>query len=149
MQLFALLLLFFFNQDQTPYKPKEEFELKLNFEFKSRTTDKTVAYSTNTTGSTGPLPYLKMDLRVVKLSAEEVKVRVTRNGGESIFTKKTEPDMTIKLDLGFTDDIKDRVTANEYTVYFLSSEKKQLSKIEILFEKDGTYLVNGEKRGKV
>jgi len=149
MQLLTLLLLLFFNQDQTPYKPKEEFELKLNFEFKSRTIDKTVAYNTSAMSSTGPLPYLKMELRVVKLSAEEVRVRITRNGGEAIFAKKTDPGMTIKLDLGFTDDIKDRVTANEYTVYFLSPEKKQLSKIEILFEKDGTYLVNGEKRGKV
>ena len=55
----------------------------------------------------------------------------------------------LKLDLGFTDDIKDRVGAYEYTVFFLNEDKDQVSKIVIYFEKDGTYLVNGETRGKI
>jgi hypothetical protein len=57
--------------------------------------------------------------------------------------------MLIKLDMGFTDDIKDQVAANQYIILFLSKDKTPLSKIEILFQRDGTYLVNGEKRGKV
>ena len=143
-----LFILFVGRQDEVPFKPNEEFDLKLNFEFKTRTTDTSISF-TETRKQNGPLPYLNMDLKVLKLGAEEVRVRVTRNRSDNIMSKKAEADMLIKLDLGFTDDIKDQVTANEYTIFFLSKEKTPLSKIEILFQKDGTYLVNGEKRGKV
>ena len=147
--LILLFVLLVGDQDEVPFKPNEEFDLKLDFEFKSRTADHSVAYSETSKRQSGPLPYLNVNLKVLKLGAEEVRVRVTRNKGDNILSKKAEADMLIKLDLGFTDDIKDQVTANEYTIFFLSREKTPLSKIEILFQKDGTYLVNGEKRGKV
>jgi len=51
--------------------------------------------------------------------------------------------------MGYTDDIKGRVTEHEYTVYFLSKDKKPVSRIVIYFQEDGTFLVNGEKRGRV
>ena len=150
MKLIALLFIWLSSHHgEVPFKPNEEFDLKLNFEFKTRTSDNNVAYSNAVKKPSGPLPYLNIDLKVLKLGAEEVRVRVTRNKGESVLTKKAAADMLIRLDLGFTDDIKDQITANEYVILFLSKEKTPLSKIEILFQKDGTYLVNGEKRGKV
>ncbi len=57
--------------------------------------------------------------------------------------------MKVKLDLGYTDDIKDRVSAYEYVAYFLSDDKKPLSRVVLFFDKDGTYYVNGEKRGRL
>lgn len=150
MKLILLLFILLSRQDDVPFKPNEEFELKLNFEFKTRVTDKTVAFTDGSTKpSVGPLPYLNANLKVLKLGTEEVRVRVLRNRGDNLMARKAEPDMLIKMDMGFTDDIKDQVTANEYTILFLSKDKTPLSKIQILFHRDGTYLVNGEKRGKV
>jgi hypothetical protein len=74
---------------------------------------------------------------------------VTENGGKNVFNKKFDPSTIIKLELGFTDDIKDRVGAYEYTVVFLDEDKDPVSRIVIYFEKDGTYLVNGQNRGKI
>ena len=150
MNLIGLLFILLFPQDEIPYKPNVEFDLKLNFEFKTRVKDNTIRFpDTSITTATGPLPYLNANLKVLKLGTEEVRVRITRNRGDNIMSKKAAVDMLIKLDMGFTDDIKDQVSANQYTILFLSKDKTPLSKIEILFQRDGTYLVNGEKRGKV
>ncbi len=95
-----------------------------------------------------PAPYLHINLRILKIIPEEVRVKVTKSPNETLLFKKFDPNVVIKLDLGFTDDIKDRVSSHQYIVTYLSKEKMPLSKIEIFFEEDGTYLVNGEKRGK-
>lgn len=150
MRLLALLVVFLFSQDETPFKPNHEFELKLNFEFKSRPVDTTIRFDKqHSNNSTGPLPYLNVNLKVIKLGAGEVRVKVTKTGGVNVLSKKTEADMMIKLDLGFTDDIKDGVTANEYRIVFFSPDKEPISRIDILFEKNGSYFVNGERRGKI
>ena len=94
-------------------------------------------------------PYLYLHLKVLKLIPEEVRIKVVKNNSQVLLARKFDPNVVLKLDLGFTDDIKDRVTAYQYLITFLTKEKSELSKIEIFFEKDGTYLVNGEKRGKL
>ena len=75
--LYALMLLFAF-QD-APYKAKEEFEVKLNFEFRQRPHNPN-AYKFEGNASapepTGPLPYLKLNLKILKLSPEEIKIKV-------------------------------------------------------------------------
>ena len=146
---FALLL----QHDQIPFKSNDEFELKLQLEFRKRPMQdiNTIELEKRSVPSTGgmPAPYLHINLRVLKVVPEEVRVKVTKNPNETLLTKKFDPNVVIKLDLGFTDDIKDRVSAHQYVVTYLSKERTPLSKIEIFFEKDGTYLVNGEKRGKL
>jgi hypothetical protein len=54
----------------------------------------------------------------------------------------------VQLEVGFTDDVKDRVTPHHYFLTLVSPKKTETSKIEILIEEDGTFFVNGEKRGK-
>ena len=94
-------------------------------------------------------PYLYLHLKVLKAIPEEVRIKVVKNNSQVLLARKFDPNVVLKLDLGFTDDIKDRVTAYQYLITFLTKEKSELSKIEIFFENDGTYLVNGEKRGKL
>ena len=50
--------------------------------------------------------------------------------------------------MGFIDDIKDQLAPNEFTVLAMSSEKDPMNRIHMKIEKDGTFLVNGERRGK-
>lgn len=155
MKLIVLLFALIFFQDETPFKPLEEFEVKLNFEFKDRTKDPNRVDLNQTpreyqkSRSTGPLPYLFLSLKVLKVQPEEVRVRIKQNNLNTVMNKKFDMNTVLKLDMGFTDDIKDRVSPHEYTVYFLSKDRKPLSKVIIYFEEDGTYIVNGQVRGKI
>ena len=152
--LFCLALLF--SQDDVPYKATEDFEIKLNFEFKDRVRADVNRVELNQTAkeyerthASGPLPYLYLNLRMLKLYPEEVKMRVVKNEDKVVFNKKFDLSTLVKLDLGFTDDIKDRVSAYEYTILFMKDNKEPASKIVIYFHEDGTYLVNGQVRGKL
>jgi hypothetical protein len=55
----------------------------------------------------------------------------------------------VKLELGFTDDIKDHVGPYEFTILLLDDGKQPVSRVVIYFKSDGTYLVNGQMRGKI
>jgi len=149
--LFSLILV----QEQVPFKPKEQFEIDLDFKFKQRPPRDSNIVRLNETNadyeknSASLLPYLYLNVKVLKLHEEEVKLRVENSKGENLWSRKAEVGMSAKLDLGFTDDIKDRVASHEYIVYFMTKEKKRLSRIVIFFDKDGTYLVNEERRGKL
>jgi hypothetical protein len=151
MILVYVFSLFLF-QDQARYKSNDEFELKLDLQFKKRPGPDVnkVDLEKRTLPTAGMnAPYLYIDLRVLKPVAEEYRVKVLKNGKETLMSRKFDPELVIKLDLGFTDDIKDHVTPHHYLVTFFSKDKEPLSRIEILFEEDGTYIVNGEKRGKI
>ncbi len=97
----------------------------------------------------GPLPYLHVRLNFLKLAAEENRLLVVSEKNKTVLQKKITQDGFVRLDLGFTDDIKGRVTPYEYTITFLSTTKVPQSKIVLYFEEDGTYFVNGEKHGKI
>ena len=151
-----LLLIAFLQQDQTPLKPREEFEIKLDFEFRDRPVMDANKLEYNQTQreyarsrAVGPLPYLYLNVRVLKPVPEEVRIRVIENGVKTVFNKKFDMTTVLKLDMGYTDDIKDHVSAYEYTVYYLSADKEPLSKVMIRFDEDGSYFVNEEKRGKI
>jgi hypothetical protein len=84
----------------------------------------------------------------LKLDPEEVKVRIVDNKMKVVYNRKVKQDEIVPFVMGFTDDMKDRVTAHEFTVIFMTSAKKELSRILITVNEDGTFLVNDEKRGK-
>ena len=143
-------------QDPTPFKSKEEFEVKLAFEFRDRPTNDPNKLEYNQSQreyarskAIGPLPYLYLNVRVLKPVSDEVRIRVVENDVKVVLNKKFDMSTVLNLDMGYTDDIKDRVSAHQYTVYYLTADKKALSKVVINFEENGTYSVNGEVRGKI
>ena len=156
MNLLLFVLASVLSQDTIPYKAMDEFELKLDFVFKDRqradpnTVDleQTQKEFERSRGS-GPLPYLFLDFRVLKQQPRELRVRVLENNDKVVHNKKVDIKTVLKLELGFTDDIKDRVGAYEYTILLLDDDKQPVSRIVIFFQKDGTYLVNGQMRGKI
>ena len=149
--LWGGIFLIFLFQDQTPYKANDEFELRLDLQFKQRPkSENKVELDHRTLPNSGmSAPYLYLHLKVLKVVPEEVRIKVVKSDSQVLLARKFDPNVVVKLDLGFTDDIKDRATAHHYLITFLTKEKSELSKIEIFFEEDGTYLVNGEKRGKL
>ena len=150
-----LILVVAFFQEEIPFKPKDDFEVKFDLTFRQRTYEAKSVYIDETRAehqkrtNLAPLPYLKLIVKVKRVQPEEIKLKVVRDDKSTILTKKTESDMEFKLDVGFTDDIKDRISGYKHVIQFLSSKKDVISRIVIEFDKEGNYFVIGEKRGKV
>lgn len=153
--MLAIFILSVILLQDIPYKPKEEFEIKLDYQFKQRPVadpnsvnlDETRGEYQRRTGG-NVLPYLILNIKLLKLSEENMRVRISKNINDRPINKKVDINSVIQLDLGFTDDMKDRVKAHEYTVSFISSDKKTMSQILISIDEDGSFFVNGEKRGQ-
>lgn len=155
MKITILGLMLFLCFQDIPFKPKEEFEIKLNYQFKQRPrADINAVYMDETRrerdkrNSSDVLPYLVLNVRMLKLSEEEVRIRLENNLDSRVVNKKVTEGMILPIDIGFTADVKDRTTAHEYKLTFLSPKKSNVSKVIIFVDEDGTFLVNGEKRGK-
>lgn len=153
MKFLFLLLTVFLVQD-LPYKPNEEFEIKLDYKFKQRPSVEASKINLSETRgeyerrtSTSVLPYLVLNLKLLKLNGE-TRLRITNNLNNKANNRKISEGTIVPIDMGFTADVKDRVTPYEYTVTFLSPEKEETSRIVIFVDEDGSFLVNGEKRGR-
>jgi hypothetical protein len=155
MLIWVFILLSYFQE--IPFKPQTEFEIKFDMSFKQRdqSDEKTTINLHETQAEharrtqTETLPYLVLHIKLVKIIPREIKGKIVRDNRDVVFNKKIEEGMTMKLDVGFTDDIKDQIKGFKHEVLFLSADKTILSKILIEFDKDGNYLVNDEKRGRI
>lgn len=147
--IFILALALF--QD-LPFKPKGEFEIKLDYQFKQRPLGDhntvTLSESKAQRTSTGVLPYLILNIKLLSLPDTKTRLSITNNLNQRPLNKKVSLNTALTLDLGFTDDMIDRVTAHEYTLTFFNGEKEPVERILINVANDGSFLVNGEKRGK-
>lgn len=149
MKLTGVILFLFFLQETIPYKPSDQFSTKLDYQFKVRPVDNTKAYESQVrTVNTSPLPHLNLNVEMLKLAEEEVKVRISNNRDNALYVKKISVGSVLQVPFGFTDDVKDNVSPNVYTLTFLTKEKKELSRIVYFIDADGTFFVNGEKQGK-
>ncbi len=147
MVLFISLLLFL-QKTEIPLKPNDEFEIKLDYQLKQKPISDRLSIDYYDTKEGGMLPYLILNIKLLKLSEQEVKTKIIDGKDKLIFNRKTAVNDVLKLDIGYTDDVKDRVTSYKFNIIFLSADKKEVSRIYILIEEDGTFLVNDEIRGK-
>lgn len=153
--LYVLILISLAWQEVVPKKPADEYEIIIDYKFQPRPAiDRTkVEYDVatderNKKAIAGPLPYLKLQLKLLKLNNEEVKVRVVNSNGNLVFNRKATEGTVIKLDIGFIDDVKDRVAPYEFTALLYSDSRKTTSQIHLIILEDGTFMVNDEKKGK-
>lgn len=136
-------------QEVVPYKPSDEFEVIIDYQFRERPEiPKSEYHIADEKRKTGLLPYLKLQLKFLKLNNEEVKVKIVNSGGAMIYNRKATENNIITLDIGFTDDVKDRVTPYEFTALLYSDAKKTTSRIHLVIMEDGTFMVNDVKKGK-
>lgn len=139
-----------------PNKPDNEFAIRLELKFKGRQLSKGNEIKVSETigeyerrTSVDELPYLILYVSFLELNLGESRVKILRDGKVFGNNKKIEVGKEIKLEVGFTDDAKDKISGYEHILYLLSDDKKQISKIVITIEENGDYLVNGQKRGRV
>lgn len=139
--------LFVFGFQETPFKPNEEFELTLDFQFRPRPKTGAVEMKPNT-GIT-PLPYLGMQLNVLLVRDDEYRIRIVDGRGNVLGSKVLSKGASMKFDIGYLDDVKDGVTADKYFINFHGKDKKVNRCISIRFGPDGSYFVNEEQRGRM
>lgn len=149
MSLILLILFWFPISSDVPLKATDEFQFKLDYEFKNKPgvekSDVRVSDASKYLG--GQLPYVILRIIPTKLSGKEERVRIENNLGEKVYNRKANVDDEIILQMGFTDDLKDHISAYSFNVIFYS-KKEDASRIHLLVEKDGTFLINGEKQAK-
>lgn len=153
MKLVIFFLLVVLFQD-LPYKPSDEFDVQIDYKFRQRPAASPTTVNLGETQedynrrtSSNLLPYLILNVNLLKLN-NEVRVRITNNLNTKTSTRKISQGDNFSIDMGFTADVKDRVTPHEYVMTFLASDKKEAARIVIHIEQDGTFVVNGEKRGR-
>ncbi len=146
---------FFALQEAVPYKPSDEFKIKVDYKFEEHPPiDRTkVVYDIATDerdrkAIAGPLPYLRLTLTVLKLGSEEIKIKAVNSNDKTVFNRKATVGEVINIDIGFIDDVKDREAPYEFIVLLYSKSKQPISRIHLLIMEDGTFMVNDQKRGK-
>src|SRR5882724_4455280 len=138
MTYFLLIFIFFAQgkvaQDEIPFKPAEEFQAKVDLKFKYKPS----GYDPNSYSNSGErldklknemTSFLEVDIVQLKVKDEEVRILAIDSRGKNLFKKKTSPIPDLHFVMGFVADLKKQEVANEIVVYFLSAEKKKLSKI--------------------
>lgn len=149
VHLISFLLLL--QASDVPFRAKDDFQVELKYNLKDRPAkDATTVVWDADPGKkkTGLLPYLIVNIKILNPKAEEIRFRCQNNQGSVLFNKKAEKSLAYEIDMGYIDDVKDRVSPYQYTLYAMSEDKQAINKIELLVMEDGTFMVNGEKRGK-
>jgi hypothetical protein len=146
-------LLSFLVQDLLATKPAREFEVTTKYELRRKPTSDNPRITfvdqieKPRESGTDMLPYLIINLKVKKWNNDVTQVRVIDSENKVYLKKKPTDAGLYTWDIGYIDDIKDKVTSGKFVVQFIA-DKKPIEQILIVVEEDGTFLVNGEKRGK-
>ena len=156
MLILLPLALFLLQVQETelPYKPNEEYRLEVDFKFKTQPVNEHLAVDFSETRAEhdkrtgGPLPYLILHITPFAFSEGEERVKVFDKNKKVLHAMKVKLNIPFDLDLGFTDDMKDAVTPSEFNIVFISRDKKEVNRIHMIVQEDGTFMVNGEMRGK-
>lgn len=149
MHLIVYFLMPFLFQESTPFKPDDEYQFTLNYEFRNKAgIDRfAVDWSNTQKYSEGTLPFATVTIKPLVLSKEEEKAKIITNLGHRIYSRKASTDTDIVIEMGFTDDLKDHISVYEFDIIFFSG-KRDVSRINLFVDKEGTFFINGNKRGK-
>jgi hypothetical protein len=138
------------SQEDIPFMPADQFESKIDLTFKKRESSDPSIY-TFSDGSqpkkTTDAPIAFLAINFVLLRSEgEVKVNVIN--GRYNRASKVKVGAPVKLAVGFIEDVKNNGEDVEINLIFSNDLKKPIRKVTFKIGQDGSYFVNGEKRGK-
>jgi len=147
---FTLAALILHAQDDVPFMPTDQFESKIDMVFKKRESGDPNTYTLSdgtqpkkTTDT--PIAFLVINFKLLRADGE-VKVKVINGRSERV--SRINVGTSMKLEIGFIEDVKNGSEGVERVLLFLNDEKKPLRKVTFKIAEDGSYFVNGEKRGK-
>lgn len=130
---------------QPPYKAVSEFEANIDLSFRDKPTKDidTFIYSDQKKEPNGPTAYLIIQFKLL-VSNSEFRIRMIQ--GEKSSSSKIKVGEVKKIEMGFVDALKEN--ESQLQLILLDDKKNEISQILISIEKDGTFLMNGEKRGQ-
>lgn len=157
MFLSVLLIICFFpllQSGEVPFLNDENFEYELDYSFKARPAperDKLDMHSGEIVlHDLTPLPYVKMTFKLLVRDDDYFRYRVVNDDGILLKSRKIKDDVTVlDIDMGYSDDIKDRVSTHIFQVLLTGKDKTIKSRIKVYFDEDGTMFINEIKRGKI
>jgi hypothetical protein len=141
---------------EIPYKPEQEYTIRLDLKFLSRSSANTTEVKVSESreeylkrNNSSQLPHLTLYITIKETNHGEVRMKIMRDGRVHTNNKKIELGKEFKLEVGYTDDAKDKVSGYNHTLLFLDASKKEVNKIVIAIEENGDYRINGEMRGRL
>lgn len=136
---------------EVPYLPMDDFEFEMDYDFKSKPPPEKnkVTFTEKEYYSASPLPYVKVNFKFINLPEDAFRVRVENFRGGVLKSKKLKNLDVLEFDLGFSDDIKDRVEPHSYYIFVENKNRERLSKIKIYVEETGDFYLNDELFGKI
>ena len=137
-------------QQTVPFRDTASYEFILDYNFKRKSPPPGDLVSNNQNRfSHDLLPYVKVKLKVLHLEASDYRVQIITNKGNAVYNKRIKEPMEIILDMGFAEDIKERLIPHLYYVNFLDKEKNVHSTITIEVAENGRFLVNDKLYGQL
>lgn len=149
--LFLLIALSLHEKQGVPYRDESTYEINLDYDFKNKVVDDRDVVQLSARRAKekhGLLPYLIVNLVLLKVGPDDYRIKVTDSLEGVVLSKKIKPEQVYKIDMGFTDDMKDGVTPNQFVVHFIDQKKTVKNRIVLEVQEDGTFLINGQVHGK-
>lgn len=137
-----------FSQQEISFKAGNEYELKIDLSFRKRdaiTGEIFDAGGSRIKTTDQPIAYLAVFFKLLK-SNNETRVRILNQ--KKVTSKKIKVNEVEKIEMGFVEDLKYQTEPSLLTILLLDDQKKEVSQVILTIEPDGTFLVNGVKRGK-
>ena len=139
-------------QQGIPYRQESTYKIKLDYDFKNKTLDdKDVVRISGRLQKEkqGLLPYLIVNFTFLEIGPDDYRIKVIDNSKAVAFSKKIKPDQVYKIDMGFTDDMKDGITPNQYNIHIMDRHKVVQSRVVLQVLEDGTFLINEKVHGRL
>jgi len=143
--------LLFSNPHEVPYRDESSYKLSLKMEFKTEkapSNDKVDMVYTKKR-SNGPLLYLNASLELLTLLENDYRIKVINSKKVVIKSARLKSPTTILFDLGFAEYMKSEKSSNTFTIQFIDKKRNVVSHIFLEIKKDGDFMVNGKRFGKV
>lgn len=138
--------------EKVPLRPEENFELKLDYEFKKKppleAEEKNYRLTNPMASNSDLLPFLTVSVTLKNTVNGEVRYKILSNSNGYVKMGKLK-DKPIVLEIGYATDVLEGVAPNQYFIILQTQKRNSIDKIEILIEKDGTFKVNGRVNGKI
>lgn len=138
-------------QNEIPYRVDSTFKFELDYNFKRKPpppSDKVTLVDVPHT-SNEVLPYVIVKFTVAEPLKNDHRVKVIDNYGRSVLNRKIRDDLKFDIDMGFAEDLKDRIVPHQYNIFFINQEKNTHSRITLEVTEEGDLLLNSELYGKL
>lgn len=140
-----------YGQDIVPFRPDTTYNFKLDYDFKTKPPPPQgeISYTEYYDRPNDILPYVSVKIALLNLAENDFRVKVINNQGDQIYSRKMRLPMEFDVNLGFAEDLKEKLVPHLYHVYFFDKDKNLQSRITIEVTETGDFLLNDKVYGKL